>query len=419
MKRLTTAGLCVVALAACGKHGGGGTQGPQVTVVTGAPQALTTPPTRDAAVGVTSPTAVSTLQGAVVAGTSSGVFIGSKSGDALTAMAVVATGSDPLTTGAVTNLARRSSGGALIQAQNGLFQDQDGYLLFSPMSASLMSMSPTTMDALGNEPSEELWFSASAGALYVGGGAVQTYDVNGATGAPDAVVPAGAGQAVIAWDGSAYLLDLNVNALTDVGDDLSKVNGFDHGDDGTVYLATSAGLYARTRAGAASLYTFADPGQPAANVLAVGSAFGSVYVATATQLLSLDGSTAHVQATLAQGQAGRSIAVDTNGDAWVIDQGQLAHFLTGKPVSYATDVKPFFDQHCTVCHWTSSSGTTANGAPATDFDDFATAVSIAPLAINRMEANGYLPMPPPTANDPLTPTDYAVVIRWAGGGYQP
>ena len=418
MNRLTTSGLCVVALAACGKHGGG-TQGPQVTVVTGAPQALATSPTRDAATGVASPTVVSTLQGAVVAGTSSGVFIGSKSGDALTAMAVVATGSDPLTTGAVTDLARRSSGGALVHAQSGLFQDQDGYLLFSPLSASLMSLSPTTMDALGKEPAEELWFSASPGALYVGGGAVQTYDVTGASGAPDAVVPAGAGQAVIAWDGSAYLLDLNSNTLTDVGDGVGKVNGFDHGDDGTVYLATSGGLYARTRAGVSSLYTLAGPGQPAANVLAVGSAFGSVYLATATQLLSLDGTVAHVQGPLTQGQAGRSVTVDSNGDAWVIDQGQLAHFRTGKPVSYAADVKPFFDKHCTVCHWTSASGTTANGAPPTNFDDYATAVSIAPLAINRMEANGYLPMPPPTANDPLTPTDYAVVIRWVGGGNQP
>jgi cytochrome c5 len=102
-----------------------------------------------------------------------------------------------------------------------------------------------------------------------------------------------------------------------------------------------------------------------------------------------------------------------------LDQGQIAHFLIGKPVSYATDVKPFFDQHCTVCHWTTPSGTTANGAPATDWDDYATAKSLAPLAIQRMEANGYTPMPPATANDPLTAADYAVVIRWVGGGYQP
>jgi mono/diheme cytochrome c family protein len=160
-------------------------------------------------------------------------------------------------------------------------------------------------------------------------------------------------------------------------------------------------------------------GSTAQNVLAVSAAYGTVLAVTATGLVEVSNNVPTAVATLTQGAAGRSVAVDTNGDGWVLDQSQLAHFLTGKPVSYAGDVKPFFDKHCTVCHWTTPAGTTANSAPATDWDDYATAKSLAPLAILRMEGNGYTPMPPATANDPLTAADYAVVIRWVGGGYQP
>jgi hypothetical protein len=423
MKRIISAvvvSVCALTLGCGGKALPPPGQGPQVTLVVGTPQGVQSAPARHAPTGATSPGVVSTIGGLVAVGSPTGVFVGSRTtADVLTAMTVVATGTDPTSTGAVNFMARRASGGALVQAQNGLFQDNSGYLLFSPLWGSVGTDSPKTLDAMGAEPNEQLWFTSAKGVVLVSGGQVQTVSIQGVATEPDAVIAAGAGQAVIASAGTAYFIDLNANQVTIVGENLGTLNGFDHGDDGTVYLATTAGLFQRTKGGTATLFTFSPAGSTAQNVLGVSAAYGTVLAVTATQLVQIINNVPTAEATLTQGQAGRSVAVDTNGDGWLLDQGQLAHILTGKPVSYATDVKPFFDKHCTVCHWTSPSGTTANGAPATDFDDYATAVGKAPLAIQRLEGDGYSPMPPATANDPLTAADYAVVVRWVGGGYQP
>jgi hypothetical protein len=423
MKRIIAgamASACVLAAGCGGKSLGPPGTGGQVVLVTGSPQAIQSAPARHAVTGATSATVVSSVGGLAAAGGASGVFIASRSiADSMTAMSVAASGSDPTSTGAVSFMARRNAGGALVQAQNGLFEDFSGYLLASPLWGTVSGDSPTAVDALGAEPSEELWFNAPKGVLHVVGGQMDTVSIQGVSAPADAVVAAGANQAVIAAAGTAYFVDLKANQVQVVGDNLGTVNGFDHSDDGTVYLATSAGLYQRTRAGTASLFTLVPAGSTAQNVLAVSAAYGTVLAVTATSLVEISNNVPTGVATLTQGAAGRSVAVDTNGDGWVLDQGQLAHFLTGKPVSYASDVKPFFDKHCTVCHWTTPAGTTANSAPATDWDDYATAKSLAPLAILRMEGSGYTPMPPATANDPLTAADYAVVIRWVGGGYQP
>jgi len=53
-----------------------------------------------------------------------------------------------------------------------------------------------------------------------------------------------------------------------------------------------------------------------------------------------------------------------------------------------------------------------------DFDDFEIAKSFSSLIARRLQALGVPPMPPASA-ETLTAADYAVVIRWVGGGLQP
>jgi len=420
---MMTRTLISAALVALGSWGCGGSSssGNTLQVVSGAPSQATPAPTVDLIFGLAPvPSLLSALGGNIIGGTDGGVLRGSALlPDTFGPMTVAGTGTDPSTTGPVSFIARRSGGGALVQGQNGLFETTSGFLLFSPLTASVNSDHPTTFDALGSGSAEEIWFNTASGVLHASGGQLQSVTLAGVTSTPDGVVAAGPGQAIVMASGTAYLVDLGAQQVSPVGQNLGALNGFDRADDGSVYLATAAGLFVRTRAGAITLYTLAASGAAATPVLSVSAANGAVLAVTSQQLVQLSSSGPVAIAGLDGGQAGWSVAADQNGDGWVIDQGQLLHVRSGQAVSFARDVKPFFDKHCTVCHWTSSSGTTANGAPPTNFDDYATAQGVAPTALKRLEADGTTPMPPPSFNDPLAPSDYAVVIQWIEQGYPP
>src|SRR5262249_27557503 len=189
-----------------------------------------------------------------------------------------------------------------------------------------------------------------------------------------------------------------------IAESLGRVNGFDRGEDGTVYLATESGLLARSRSGEVSLRSFSPAGSAAQNVLSVSAVYGSLLAATSQSVLQVQANNSSPVASAAAPLRGRALSVDTNGDSWLADQGKLYRLLTGKPVSFAADVRPFLDQHCMVCHRTG-----AQGAPAHDFDDFETAKSFSSLIVRRLQALGVTPMPPASVAT-LTAADCAVVV---------
>ena len=170
---------------------------------------------------------------------------------------------------------------------------------------------------------------------------------------------------------------------------------------GAVALGTSAGLLTSTLAD--------DP--PAAPVLGVAASFGAIMVVTASSLVQIDTTGATTIGTLL-GATG-VLAIDANGDVWTAGPDKLTRFATGAKVSFAADVKPFFASHCATCH-----GTDLNGAPKDDFLDDATAKERSATILKRIAGDG-APVMPPATREVLTPSDYAVVTRWMGGGFQP
>jgi len=111
--------------------------------------------------------------------------------------------------------------------------------------------------------------------------------------------------------------------------------------------------------------------------------------------------------------AAHGVAVDANGDAWAVDGEGLYRYRTGRPVSFETDVRPFFAEHCTPCHTEGK-----QGAPKFDLESYEVATARADLILRRLRGVDIAPMPP-TSVEVLTAADYAAVTRWVGGGLKP
>ena len=384
---------------------------PVVTKVEGAPTATATPIARAELPSDKPATVLTSLHGAVALGTSIGLMTGTLADDPPAAVQLVPDEGGPTATGAIDVVARRSGGGLLVHGASGLFHDTEGFLVPSPLEKSLAGKPIVAIDALGEGDAEELWIATSAGAIHVAAGMIETFAVEGASAPADTAIGTGPGQAVISAGGEAFFVDLSAKKVTLLATGLGKVHGHDRSEDDTVYLATDAGLLARTKAGAVSLRTLAATGNPAVPVLGVAASFGTVMVVTASSLVRINPTSATTIGDLA-GASG-ALAVDANGDVWTASTGKLTRFATGGHVSFAADVKPFFSKHCTGCH-----ATGVNGAPKDDFLDYASAKERSALMLKRLSGDGGSVMPPVTS-EVLAPSDYAVITRWIGGGLQP
>jgi len=403
--------LTLTALAACAPAESAPGADPVVLKIEGAPIAAAAPVTH-ADVATDKPaTVLSSLHGAVALGTSAGLLTGTLADDPPAAVLLVPDDGGPTTTGAVDAVARRSGGGLLVHGASGLFHDTEGFLVPSPLEKSLAGKAIVAIDALGEGDAEELWIATSASAIHVGTSKIESFDVEGASAPADAAIGVGPGQAVISAGGEAFFVDLTASTVTLLAKGLGKVHGHDRAEDDTVYLATDAGLLARDKAGAVSLRTLAAAGQTAVPVLGVAASFGAVMVVTASSLVRIDTTGATTIGTLT-GATG-VLAIDANGDVWTAGPDKLTRFATGAKVSFATDVKPFFASHCATCH-----GTGINGAPKDDFLDDTTAKERSATILKRLAGDG-APVMPPATREVLTPSDYAVVTRWVGGGFQP
>jgi hypothetical protein len=382
----------------------------KVSIVEGAPVAGKAAP-RALVPLETNPELVATLGGVVAVGSETGTMVGTLGDEALVDLKVHPDQDGPKSTGAVELLVARDDGGLLVLADEGLFADSAGYLLSSPLSVDLVPLGVTSLDALGSESDEEIWLTASDGAHRVADGKMRRFSVQGSTHTPSHVVAVAPAQAVLVAGPKVYFVDLGEGYALEAEIELGTVTGAAHGDDGTVYLATDAGLFTRTRSGMMTLRTLAPPGEAPLAIRAVNASYGAVIAVTATDVVNLVG-----EAPSIIGEAGAdasSTGVDATGDVWVASAEGLFHHKTGKPVSFATDVKPFFEAHCMTCH-----GVGKSSAPDRVLTDYDVALGLADEIVIRLRASDATTMPPPN-EEVLTAADYAVVTRWVAQGALP
>lgn len=423
MRRLFVPSLAALALAACG-----GTADHQIisgikeelrplTTVAGAP---TDRVAANSTLTMSSPPqALGVFDGRAAIGTGAGLFAASNSQpDTVAEVPVYLDGTGIIrtdtaaTTGSVQLLARRGTEGTLAVTDKGLFHNQDGVLVRSPLSDTLAGKQLLGVDVYGSGASEELWLLAADGLHHVGNQQLVSISISGVNAKPEAALATGASRALVALDGALYDVDLTAGTAVLIHKGLGHVTAAERSEDGELFFATDTGLLEVNKAGELRLHTLAADGAPAQAISTVTAAYGSLVVGTASELYALEPAGVFHLGSVA-GLTPRGVAIDANGDTFAAGTAGMLRFKTGKPVSFATDVKPFFTQHCMSCHQTG-----INGAPAINFTDYETARTWSAEALKRLNAVSVSPMPP-TSAETLTAADYAVVTRWVGGGMAP
>jgi hypothetical protein len=351
------------------------------------------------------------IGGVVGVGTDHGVYATSLGADLVEEVRVHPDQEGPKTTGAVRWLTRRTGDSVLVLAESGLYASASGYLLSSPFAESVDPSTITSITAFGADVEEELWVVTSSESFWVASGLITKFALSNSAGPITLAIGTDLGQAVVVAGETAYFVDVRARRAIELASDLGSVMGGDVEEDGSVHLATSKGVLSRTRAGHVSLRTLSAAGQPATPVLSIASSFGSVAALSESGLVMIDES----QATLVSDSApvSGSLAVDANGDAWAVEDGGFYRYETGKPVSFAIDVAPFFTAHCDSCHLPG-----ATSAPDHEFSNFETAKEWSDSIVRRLQATDATTMPPPNA-EVLTASDFAVVLRWVKGGLLP
>jgi len=322
---------------------------------------------------------------------------------------------EAMATGAVRQLARRGSGLFLV-AEGGIFHDASGRLLRSPLSDSIAAADIRTLDDVGEGAGEELWLVTSAGVERIRAG-VMTHvalSLDGEELTADLAAAVEKDRGLVLAKGNLISVDLASSTAKWEAKGVPAVSAVARGDDGTVYLATAKGLYARSKSGEVKVFAFAAAGEEPKAVADVTTAFGETLVAVDGQVALLGAAGATAFGALSTPKA-KGLTRDANGDTFALDGTSLVKLATGRAVSFEADVKPFFVAHCTGCHTTG-----ASYSPVFDLTQLSVVSEPAFNAkiIQRLTANGKPPMPPPDV-EVLTSSDYAVVLRWVAGGMQP
>ena len=333
-------------------------------------------------------------------------------GTSFVALPVGAAG-EAMSTGAVHFLAPRSTG-LLAVAEGGLFHDWEGHLLRSPLSDSLAMVSVQAIDAFGSGGAEELWLVEAGALSHVANGhrATLTLQDGAASQTVDVAVAAGANKAVVSSGDRLYRLDLAANTAAALAAQVPTISAFAHADDGTVYLATVGGLITVRTDDTVTLTTFAADGAAGQAVSDVAVLDSELFAVSGGRLVTR-GATGFTTVANVAAPIARGLTIDSHGAVFAVDGAVLARLSSDRPVSFATDVKPFMNAHCQSCH-----ATGLQYAPIRAFDTLEVSSQYADLIIKRLKADGTAPMPPPNS-EVLTPDQYAVVLRWVQGGKQP
>ncbi len=396
---LLVACACPMAAAACGGSDGwdrvDGVPGPAGNV---------------AARTVVTGSEVSTIgigAGALVAGVGDGLVRSKLVGDdVLAPVPVVATSGEPTKVGATSIIARRGSDGWLAWAEHGLFLDGADGVAVSPFTSFLAAKKVLALDVTGSGATEAIWIVTDAGSFVRRGTSVTSLAQD------DAEIEAMVGiddHRALTWsNGELAEIDVVAGTRSHVVTGVPRVAAFDRGDDGTIWLATEAGLFSRTAAGVLSQRTFAAAGEAPRSVRAVSAGVDRVVALAGGDAIAVVDDRADV--LVGGHESATRVAVDANGDVWIASPQKLERLPLGKPSSFATDVAPFMTKHCQSCH---AGG--AGGAPKRAFDDYDTARGAATEISARLRAAGR-PVMPPSDTERLAPADYRVVLRWIAGG---
>lgn len=376
---------------------------PAISVVTGAP-VDSTRPMRSAQGTFTTPAALWVQQGAATV--LDGDSVSRRNGTGFETLAI-GTSDDPRTPGSVRAMTVRGDG-VFLAGSGGFFHDAPGHLLRSPLSDSF------TMDAVRfvDFTDGALWVTTNTSAVRVLDGKREALTVNDSeeSGALQAVVGRSASRALVVKGSSLYLADLAAKEVKTLARGIATVTSISRRDD-VVLLGTSEGLVEVAADDVVSRRTLAAASAPAAaNIVDVEGAL----VSTDTQVLHVTAASAVILSDVAQPWPD-SLGKDATGDVWFLDGTKVSRLttsITPPPPSFATDVKPFFTQHCRSCH-----ATGANYAPQIDFETYATARTWAQASLRRI-TDTLSPMPP-VATETLTPAQYEIVVRWVDGGLLP
>lgn len=404
--------LSLTCLAACGPQTmvvPAEVKDPVVTSIDGAleagPAATRTPVTMAA-----TPTALSFSAGELTVVTADTLFQRSASSGALAPVPVGGPG-EAMSSGPVRFVSRRGADGLWVVADSGLFHPAQGRLLRSPISADLAGVTVQAIDSWGEGAAEELWLTTGSGIQHVKAAKLRAIQIEfpklGALGVPALAIGAGPGQAVVVAKEQAFFIDLGADTAAWIAKDVGTLKAWARSEDGTVMLATSTGLYERAKSGAVKRRTLGG-----AALEDVVSVQGAVLISAGGKVARLEAGVFKTFGELAAPRA-RGLQVDAAGDTFALDGAVLVKLATGRPTSFATDVKPFMAAHCNTCH---VAGTT--GSPVIDFGDYATAKTYSATVLKRLKAEGIAPMPPANT-EVLFAADYAVVLKWVAGGMQP
>jgi hypothetical protein len=345
--------------------------------------------------------------GALVAGVGDGLVRSKLLGDdTLVPVPVVAASGEPPRVGSTALVARRGNDGWLVWSEHGLFLDGAEGVSVSPFTSFLAPKKVRSIDVTGAGPNEALWFVSDAGAWVRSGTTVTSLAQE------DAAIEALVGiddHRALAWsNGELAEIDVTAGTRTHVVSGVPRIAAFDRGDDGTIWLATDEGLFARSPAGTLTQRTLAAAGAPPRAVRAVSAGVDRVVALAGGDAIAIVDDRAQV--LVGGRESATRVAVDANGDVWIASPRKLERLALGKPSSFATDVAPFMTQHCKSCHADGS-----KGAPKRAFDDYDTARAAAFEISARLRAAAR-PVMPPADTERLAPADYRVVLRWIAGG---
>lgn len=309
--------------------------------------------------------------------------------------------------GAVTAITPRLAGGAWLTAGNGLFALEGLYVTRSPMN-------PGTLFATVEQPRgplEGLWLATADGLIRKKGDDTQRFTLAGV--APNvtqlAVEPNGKAL-IAAMDGRVFVFLPDGTGVTSVrapartGTPRAVVAAPD-----ALFAATDTGLWRYSVSAEKDPWTrlmlssHVDP--LLLSALAADPVTGTVWGRADGQLIRLekDAATAFTVDAAMQG-----FAVDLLGDLWLPNGAKLLRLKAAeaKPVSFATGLKPWLQQHCTVCH--------ADFAEAAPFALKAEAALFRVSTGDMPRCTGGVPCP---ANQRLT--DTTLLEQWIRTGKEP
>jgi hypothetical protein len=342
--------------------------------------------------------------GMIVAGDAAALWLNDGS---LTTLSVRADAGEADSTGQVHALSARRDN-VLLSSDSGLFETWDDELLRSPLNDNLADQPLRALHSSGQGDSEQIWAASDLRVYRIAGGALTEWTLDDLDGAIRFLAYDGE-LALIATSQGLYELDPVSSEVEHIDGDFGTLYGLSVGTDGRAYIASDAGLVARSIDGAYSVYTLRDDAgsEPVTAVYADPSL--GVVAATNTGLITLsdDGAGPVGLAAFDASQQVAALSCDDDAYCWLTHDKSLQGWLVGEATSFAQDIQPILENNCTRCHDDGGS------APTFDLRDYAVAQARATDIMTRLDAQQ---MPP---DEPLANSDYTIFRRWYRSGQNP